>query len=163
MSAQTGEDVPDGPVSTRAVDRAPRPDPTAVQQHDMVAGLDLVDQVGRPQHGQVLVAAQAVHVVDQVPTAVDVEPDRGLVEHQEPRPMQQGAGDLDPTLHAATEGANLGVGARGHAQPLQHLGDPGARPGHAIECRGILQVLADAEIDVERRPLEHHEIGRAHV
>jgi hypothetical protein len=57
-----------------------------VEDDHPVAGPDLVDQVGGPEHGQVLLAAERVHVLDDREPAVDVEADGGLVEDQEAGP-----------------------------------------------------------------------------
>ena len=72
-------------------------------QHDHVRILaNFVDEVRRPKHGQVLLAAEIAHVIDQELACGDVQPDRGLVQQQEFRLVQQRACDLDaPTLPTA--------------------------------------------------------------
>ena len=52
---------------------------------------------------------------------LDVEADGRLVQQQQPRPMQQRAGDLDPPHLAAREIAHLVAGAVGHADAVEHL------------------------------------------
>ena len=64
---------------------------------------DLVEQMSGPQHGHAVVAALRAHPFDDCPPARHIEPHRGLVEQQEPRPMQQAASDLDPSALAARE------------------------------------------------------------
>ena len=49
--------------------------------------------------------------------ALHVEADRGLVEDQQARPVQQGAANLDPALHPAAERAHLAPGPVEQAQP----------------------------------------------
>jgi hypothetical protein len=143
------------------VDGAVRAHAATVQQHHAIARPDLIDQVGGPKHGQVPLLAQTMDVLDDVAAAVDVEPDGGLVQHQQPRVVQERAGDLEPPLHPAAQRADLGGPAVGEVEPGQHLRDAlaGQSTAQPVERAGVAQVLLDAEVDVERRPLEHHPHG----
>ena len=74
-------------------------------------------------------------MLDDVAPAVDVEPDRGLVQDQEARPVQQRPADLDPALHSAAERAHLAAGAVEQAQARSSTSAMrGPRPRHAVRA-----------------------------
>ena len=56
------------------------PDLASVQHHHPCALADLVDQMGRPESRDPLLAAQPAHMVEHELPAGDIEPDGGLVE-----------------------------------------------------------------------------------
>src|SRR6185437_5613168 len=82
-----------------------------VQDDEIVARHDLVEQVRSPQHTDSLVRDELPHMAENVGARLDIEADGGLVEQQEARPMQKGAGDLEPPHLAAGEIAHLAAGA----------------------------------------------------
>jgi hypothetical protein len=55
--------------------------------------------VGGVEHGHAL-AAQRLDVAEDGVAALRVDPGRRLVQHQQPRPVQQPGGDVEPPLHA---------------------------------------------------------------
>src|SRR5215470_8774062 len=67
-----------------------------------------------------------------------VQPDRGLVQKQQPWVADQGLGQLDPLLHPGGVGAGLPVPLLVHADMAQRIGGPflrggGRQPRHAPE------------------------------
>ena len=87
-------------------------------QHDHASSVgDLVDQMRRPQHRDVVLAHQPAHMLEDVGARLDVEPDGRLVEQQQARAVQQRARDLDAAHLAAGQVAHLVVGAVGQRDP----------------------------------------------
>ncbi len=72
-----------------------------VQQHDLVVGGDLVDQVRRPQHADAVFANERADDREHALARRDVETDCSLVEQQAGRIVQQRACDLDTARLAA--------------------------------------------------------------
>src|SRR5215469_12951458 len=79
----------------------------AARQHPPRALADLVDQVGGPQRGDAVLAAEPPDMVEQELPARNIEPDRWFIEQQEAWPVQQSARDLDSTTLAATQSARF--------------------------------------------------------
>ena len=128
-------------------------------EHDhLVLGRDLVDQMSRPEHADVLLGAQPADVLDDRLARADVEADGRLVEQQELRPVQQRAGDLDPAQLPARELADLVAGALGELEAGELGGRAPLRLAarDALQPRGVEQVLHDREIEVDGALLEHH-------
>ena len=86
-----------------------------------------------------------------------VEADRRLVEYEHPRFVHQCPGDLEATAITAAQSAYLVALAAGEAKPVETDARPLARPpaGDAVERGKIEQILAQAEVEIERRLLEH--------
>ncbi len=128
-------------------------------QHDhAVVVRDLVDQVGGPEHRDPVLARQAVDVGDDGLAGRHVQAHGRLVEQQQPRPVQQRAGDLDPAAVAAVEPAHPLARALGHAQAAE-LGLDARQafgPAQAVQRGVVEQVLAHREVEIQRRLLEHH-------
>ena len=53
---------------------------------------------------------EAAHIFPELLAKLDVDPRRGLVEHQDRRRMDHRLGDQQPALHPAREGARIGIG-----------------------------------------------------
>src|SRR3990167_9555807 len=79
---------------------------SAVEDQQLVAGLHFVEQVGGPEHRQAIITTELAHMPVERQAAGRVKADAGLVEQQQARLVQQGAGDLDATTVAAVEVAD---------------------------------------------------------
>ena len=86
-----------------------------------------------------------------------VEADRRLVEYEHPRFVRQCPGDLEATAIPDAQHAYLVALAAGEAKPVETDARPLARPpaGDAVERGKIEQILAHAEVEIERLLLEH--------
>ena len=62
----------------------------------MVAGYDLVEQMGRPQDGEAGRGDEIAHMSKNAGPCLDVEPDRWFIKNEKIRLVQQGSRDLDP-------------------------------------------------------------------
>ncbi len=125
------------------------------QHGDPIAeGLGLVHVVGGEEH-RLALGAQEPQVGPDLMAGFDVHPERGLVEHQERRVVQERAGDGQPSLHPAGEAADGLAGAIGEADHLQHLLDARLRVGHVVQGSGEAQVLPGAHLFIERGLLWH--------
>src|SRR5262245_19523369 len=95
-------------------------------------------------------------VVEDGLPAADIDPDGGLVQQQEARPMQQSSGDLDPSHLAAAQTADLVLEAfeKSRAAELGLDAVLGVAPAHAVERRMVAEIVADGEIEIERTLLE---------
>src|SRR6266481_5125093 len=129
-----------------------------MQYHEVIAGDDLVEQMGGPQHADALFGDQLADMAENIGSRLDVEADRRLVKQQQARTVQQGARDFQPPHLAAREVAHLAAGAVGKADARQHFTGAQARlaPIDAVQGSMIQQILRDREIEVERARLEHH-------
>ena len=106
-----------------------------MQHHEVIAGYDLVEQMGRPQHADVLFGHQLPDMVKDVGARLDIQPDGRLVQQQQARPMQQFAGNFQPSHLAAREVANLAAGTIGEPEARQHLVAALTRITRAMPCR----------------------------
>src|SRR4051812_33752988 len=135
-----------------------RANPPQVQDHQLVARRDLVEQMRGPEHADALFGNQPPHMTENVGARLDVEADRRLVEQQQARPVQQRPRDLEPPHLTAREVAHLAARAVGKPDPCEFVaGAPARLAGiDAVQGGVILQVLRDREIEVEGTRLEHH-------
>jgi hypothetical protein len=107
-----------------------------VDDHDLVRELgDLREHVARDQHGSAARGERAEELA-QPPDPLGIEPVCRLVEHQQPRPAQQRAGDAQPLAHAERVAADPAAGRSRELDLLEHLvharrRDPGRRREHA--------------------------------
>src|SRR5437016_2729856 len=83
------------------------------------------------------------------------EPDRGLVQEEHPRIVQQAARDLKPPLHAARESSDGALATLPQAHHLEHLLHARAnlRARDAIELGVQSQILLSCQVAVECRVL----------
>src|SRR5918997_1526463 len=107
------------------------------------------------------VAALALEAQDEVPhlfPEVGVERAEGLVEEQEPRVGDEGAGERYPLLLAARELLRRAVGETLHPHAPQGLVDPapGLPLGGAAHLEADPDVPGDAHVGEEERLLEDH-------
>ena len=128
-----------------------------MQDDEIVARGDLVEQMRRPEHADALFGDELADMAEDIGARLDVEPDGRLVEQQQPRPVQQRARDLDPAHLPAREIADLAAGAVGELDAREHSSARCARvaPADAVQRGVIEQVLHHREIEVERARLEH--------
>ena len=93
-----------------------------IEDPDAVAdALDVGEHVGREQHGGR--AAERRDEVEDVAPALGVEGAHGLVEDDDGRPMDEGAGDPEPLAHAARVGCRAAVGRGAQVDPIQRVVD----------------------------------------
>src|SRR3954464_8792119 len=78
-------------------DQAACENPALMQNHEVVAGTDLVKQMRSPQHANALLGHQPPYVTEDIGARLDIEADRRLVKQQQARPVQQRARDLKPS------------------------------------------------------------------
>src|ERR687893_1291 len=107
------------------------------------------------------VAALALEAQDEVPhlfPEIGVERAEGLVEEQEPRVGDEGAGERYPLLLAARELLRRAVGETLHPHAPQGLVDPapGLPLGGAAHLEAEPDVPGDAHVGEEERLLEDH-------
>ena len=123
-------------VGDDARDLAMRQHPALMQHHEVVARHDLVEQMRGPEHADALLGDELADMAENVGARLDVEPDGRLVEQQQPRPVQQRAGDFQPPHLAAREVAHLAAGAVGKRRCGQHLAAARARASRRpMPCR----------------------------
>src|ERR1700759_1543929 len=89
---------------------AMREDLALMQDDEIVARLDLVEQMRRPQHADALFGDELPDTPEDIGPGLAVEPDGRLIEQQQPRPMQQRARDFEPAHLPAREIAHLAAG-----------------------------------------------------
>jgi hypothetical protein len=90
-----------------AFDQTACENPALMQNYQVVAGYDLVEQMRSPQHADALLGYQPPHMTEDIGARLDVEANRRLVQQQQTRPVQQGARDLEPPHLAARKVAHL--------------------------------------------------------
>src|SRR5262245_36592062 len=155
---ERGADVLRSRVRRHAGNGAVRQHPSLVQHHHVVLLRDLVDQVRGPQHRDAVRDHQPAHLAEDIGPRFDVEADRRLVEHEQARPVQQRAGDLDAPHLSAGQVTHLVAGAIGERDAGEHV--IGALAAVALADavqRGMVgQVLDHRQIEIERAGLEHH-------
>ena len=137
---------------------AGRHDLAAMQHDHRIVGRDLVEQMGRPQHGNAALAHQRANMAQDGGARRDVQPDRRFVQHQDARPVQQRACDLDPAHLSARQPAHRLLGAVRQIDLLQ-CGEralPRLATADAVQRGVIEQVLHHRQIEIERARLEHH-------
>src|SRR5262245_4507211 len=132
-------------------------DAAMVDDADAVAALDLLDIVGRDDHGELALVAQPVHVLPEPLTRLRVEPDRRLVEEEDARMVNQCPCDLEPPLHPRRQGAHKALAPVGELDEGEHLVDalPSQNRRHAVDEAVEIQVLAERQTIIETRLLEH--------
>src|SRR4051812_17560599 len=96
-----------------ALNRTACKNPALVQNHQVVAGYDLVEQMRSPQHADTLLGDQPPHMTEDIGARLDIEADGRLVQQQETRPVQQCACNLEPPHLAARKIAHLATRAIG--------------------------------------------------
>src|SRR5690349_18490624 len=117
----------------------------------------LVDEMGRPEHRDAALAAEPADVVDEELAAGDIEAHGRLVEEEQKRLVEEGAGDLDTPLLPTTELPDAVPPPLAERHAVELDGNPalGFNAGQPVQRGVVAQVLFDREIEIERRLLEH--------
>ena len=120
--------------------------------------LHLLDVVGGDDDGELALARSARTCCHSRAARLRIEADRRLVEKQHAGFVDEGAGDLEPPLHAGRKRAHQAVAPVGKLDELQQFVDAAAAPRarHAIDEAMEIEVLVDRQAVVEARLLEHH-------
>ena len=128
-----------------------------MQDHEVVAGNDLVEQMRGPEHADALLGNELPDVTENIGARLDVEPDGGFIEQQQARAVQQRTRDFKPPHLSAGEVAHLARRAFGKAEAREHFiaAQAGFAPADAVQGGVIQQVLPHRQIEVERARLEH--------
>ena len=104
---------------------AGRDEPAVVEQsHGVGEVIGLLEVLRREQDRDAL-GEQLADDVPQLTTAARVEAGGRLVEEDDPRPADQGHGEVETALHAPGVRRGAAVGGLGEAEPLQQLVHPG--------------------------------------
>src|SRR5207302_9198776 len=96
----------------------------AMENDDARLLADFVDEMGRPEDGKAGLPAKPTDMVEQELPAGDVEPDRRLVEQQQPRLVEQRPRDLDAAPLAAAEAPHALAATVGKVDSGKLFGDP---------------------------------------
>jgi len=112
----------------------------------------------RPDDGHRAVLIEFLDVIPDMTPRLGVQPERRLVEEQNPGPMDKPSGDLQPPLHAPRILLDQGRGFIFKVDQAEHLADPGRPLGlaEAVHHGMELQVFPPGELAVEGRVLENH-------
>ena len=115
----------------------------------------------RVEDGQPL-RPEVGHAGEDGVAALRIDADRGLVEHEQPRAVEESDADVETALHPPGELARPVVGTLGQRDQLQHLADTRLQhpPRQALEAAEEAQVLARREIRVDGQVLRHVADGR---
>ena len=135
---------------TYLVDAARCHRPSLVDQYDVRRhALDLMQHVRRDDDVMPVHLVQVGHQVHQVPPGHRIGPGQGLVQQQQLRIVEHGAGHLDALNHPFAVAAHLTVRGGFHSENAQHLFDPVGqdRPGHAVHPAGEAEVLPPAKVE----------------
>src|SRR6266699_6063719 len=111
QSHEGGVEIGRSRIGNDAPGLALRQHPALMQNNEVVAECDLVEQVRGPQYADALLGNQLPDMIEDIGAGLDVEADGRLVQQQQARAMQQGARDFEPSHLAAREVADLAAGA----------------------------------------------------
>lgn len=130
--------------------------PPFVQHQKVVVVGYFVDEMRRPQNADAVLGDEPADMRQDVGPGIDIEADRGFVEQQQSRPMQQRAGDLQPAHLASGEAPRLLPCPFGQRDAVQNLGRTHARlrAAYAMQRRMIGEVLHHGQIEIERTGLK---------
>ena len=152
-------DLDDGAAKGLALDDGGRPlgdELALVDEAQRVAELGLVHVVGGDEDGGALVG-QPPDEPPEISARDGVDARRRLVEEDEPRGVDKGAGQGQPLAVAAGQRARQLPLPLGQVRHPDHLRDPwrALGPRHLVHARVEAQVLVDAQVVVERELLRH--------
>ena len=119
--------------------------------------------VVRGQQDGAALAFEVLDVLENVVAGLRVDADGGLVEQQHLRLVQQGAGKLEPVLHAAGERFHQRAGPLDECRPLEKGCNPPAQPPavHAVQPPEEHEVLAGGHVVVQGENLRGDADGLA--
>ena len=105
------------------------------------------------------------HLGPESRAGLRVEPGRGLVQEEDPRPVHEGQRQVEAALHPTRVRLDLALGRRLEADPLQQLVRPALTlfTGDAVQRRLQAQVLAARQQRVERGFLQRGSDRRPHL
>ena len=117
----------------------------------------LLEIMGGEKNGDPVLLRQPRHLVPQRRAAFRVEPRRGLVEEEHPRPVNETHGEIEATPHAAGIGARQAPGGLLEIEQVEQGIGAGAQRLAAKAEQAPLkeQVLAARELLVDGRGLRH--------
>ena len=89
--------------------------------------------------------------------ALGVDADRGLVEHEQSRAVEEPDGDVEPALHATGIAGGAVALAVAQLDHVEHLTDPGTQSvaPHPVEAAEVVEVLPRGEVGIDRQFLGH--------
>ena len=131
-------------------------DAAFVEQHDRGAAFGFVQIRRAPNDADALID-QLVDHLPQLAPRDRIDAHAGLVEQQQPRRVDQRAGQPELLLHAAGKLARQPVGEGGQAgKGEQTFEDPlSFQPDHAPQIGVQVEVFLDGQIFVQPEPLRH--------
>ena len=150
----------DAGLADLGLERAGSPlgdDLAAVDDPDPVGeAVGLLEVLRGQKDGHALVVGQPLDLLPERAPALRVEPGRRLVEEQDPGPVDERQGEVEPPLHAARVAADLAIGRLGEPDALDQLVAARASLGLRDTLQRRLQphVLARGQVHVERRLLQ---------
>ena len=145
---------------------APLPQHAAAIEHDEATAhlLRFLQVVGRQQHGLAALAVETIHdEAAQMLRRDRVEAPGRLVQAEDRRIVQQGAGDRQALLHAGRVAHERSVGDRFHVHDLQQIGRRTAGRGgpEPVQAGEEVQVLAPGQTPVEGALVRGDEADRS--
>ena len=98
-----------------------RHDPALVQDEHAVASIALVDEMRGHQDRHAFLVAQLLKVQPEIVPRSGIEPDRGFVQDQQLRAMQQSFRQFHAPREASGQRFHQIFGSIGNSQPLHHF------------------------------------------
>ena len=136
-----------------------------VQNEHAVAAIALIDQVRRHQDRHAFLVAQLLQVQPQIVPRSGIEPDRGFVQDQQLRPMQQSLRQFHAPRQASGQRFHEIFGSIGNSQAFHHFRDAAVQlaAAQAVKLAVIAKVLQHGELLVEAGILEDNADAPADV
>jgi hypothetical protein len=141
---------------TKSQGRLMRQHIALVQQHDVIALLGFIEIGGAHQHGDILAAQQFDDAPEFTPRN-GIDPDCGLIEQQQPRRAQQGAGQPQLLLHAAGKRPRAPMRKRAERGELEQLVET-LLPLCGFQALQIgieVEILLNGEVFIKTKALRH--------
>jgi hypothetical protein len=128
---------------------------TVIDDHDAFGALlGFVEMVGCQDDGGPQIAQFVQHIKDAL-AALRIHTDGGFIQEQDAGPMQDAAGDVDATFHAAGETSGQFMGSIFEGDPMQCPVDPiakGTAP-QAVIASKTEEIFARGQVVVDRKIL----------
>ena len=127
-----------------------------VDDADAVGAVHLLDVMGGDDDGELALLTQPANVAPQPVTRLRIQADGRFIEKQDACVVHEGAGDLQPALHARGERPHQCSAPFREFDELEHLLDPAPplRRRDAIDEPVEIEVLVQGQAIVEARLLE---------